>query len=178
MAEIKRLGSIGNIAAVQETLAQANAYKEMLEREAAAKAEVEARHAAEEEAHGAQIGALVEAAYLIASADGRYSSEESERLVERVGALTEHKFGPDALASMAEAARSRVDDEGIAARAAAIAEALPDPDLRRATLLVASTVAWLDGGVGQKEGLALQNLARAFGIGIDELHKIMGKAHG
>lgn len=178
MAEIKRLGSIGNIAAVQQALEQANAYKEMLEREAAAKAEVEAQHAAEEAAHGAQISALVEAAYLVASADGRYSSDESERLIERVGALTEDKFGADALASMAEAARGRVDAEGIAARAASIAEALPDPDLRRATLLVASTIAWLDGGVGQKEGLALQNLARAFGIGIDELHKIMGKAHG
>ncbi|MDI3284409.1 tellurite resistance TerB family protein [Polyangium sp. 15x6] len=177
MAEVKRLGSLGNVAAVQEALAQADAYKEMLEREAAAKAEAEARHAAEEAHVGAQIGALVEAAYLVASADGRYTSSESDRLVERVGALTENKFAADHLAAMASEAQGRAS-EGIDARARAIAELLPDPELRRATLLVASAVAWLDGGVGQKEGLALQSLARAFGFSIDELHKIMGQAHG
>jgi len=177
MAEVKRLQGLGNVAAVQEALAQANAYKEMLEREAAAKAEAEAQHAAEEAHVGAQIGALVEAAYLVASADGRYTSSESEQLVERVGALTEDKFASHQLAAMADEAQSRAS-EGIDARARAIAAILPDPELRRATLLVASAVAWLDGGVGQKEGLALQSLARAFGISIDELHKIMSKAHG
>jgi len=177
MAEVKRAQSLGDVAAVQEALAQANAYKEMLEREAAAKAEAEAQHAAEEAHVGAQIGALVEAAYLVASADGRYTDGESAQLVERVGALTENKFASEQLASMAEDARGR-SSEGIDARARAIAEILPDPELRRATLLVASAVAWLDGGVGQKEGLALQSLARAFGFSIDELHKIMGQAHG
>jgi len=175
MAEVTRLKSIADTAAVQQALAQANAYKEMLEREAAAKADAEAQH----QAHvGAQIGAVVEAAYLVASADGRYTSAESERLVDRVASLTENRFSGDELAAMAEQAKGRCEAEGLDARARAVAELLPDAELRHATLLVASCVAWLDGGVGQKEGLALQSLARAFGISIDELHKIMGKAHG
>jgi tellurite resistance protein len=178
MAEVKRLQSLANVAAVQQALEQANAYKEMLEREAAAKAEADAKHAAEEAAVCTQIGALVEAAYLVASADGRYTSDESERLVERVGALTENKFASDHLASMADEARVRADAEGLEARARSIADTLPDPELRRATLLVASAVGWLDGGVGAKEGLALQALARAFDIPINELHKIMSQAHG
>ncbi len=177
MAEVNRLQSLSNIAAVQATLAQANAYKEMLEREAAAKAEAEAQNAAEEAHVGSQIGALVEAAYLVASADGRYTSTESEQLVERVGALTENKFAAEQIAAMADSASGRAS-EGLDARAQAIAEILPDPELRRATLLVASAVAYLDGGVGTKEGLALQALARAFGFPINELHKIMGQAHG
>jgi tellurite resistance protein len=178
MAEVKRAQRISEVAGVRAALEQAEAYKQMLEREAAAKAEQEAQHAAEEQAIGAQIGALVEAAYIVASADGNYTSTESERLVGRVAALTENKFSDDQLASMANAAASKVSAEGLQARAQAIADALPDAELRRATLLVASAVAWLDGGVGQKEGLALQALARAFGFSIDELHKIMGKAHG
>ncbi len=49
---------------------------------------------------------------------------------------------------------------------------------RWTSLLAASAAAWKDGGVGQKEGLALQAFARAFGIPINELHKIMSEAHG
>ena len=178
MAQVNRAQSIADSPAVQAALAEATAYKEMLEREAAAKEAAAAQNAAEEAQVGAQIGALVEAAYLIASADGRYTSAESERLVERVAALTENKFSGDSIAAMAEQAKERCDAEGLAARASAIAELLPDPELRRATLLVASRVGWLDGGVGQKEGMALQALAHAFGIATPELHKIMAKAHG
>ncbi|UQA55151.1 tellurite resistance TerB family protein [Polyangium aurulentum] len=178
MAEIKRAQRISEVAGVKAALEQAEAYKQMLEREAAAKAEQEAQHAAEEQAIGTQIGALVEAAYIVASADGNYTSTESQRLVGRVGALTEDKFSDAQLEAMANDAAGRVSAEGLQARAQSIASTLSDPELRRATLLVASAVAWLDGGVGQKEGLALQALARAFGFSIDELHKIMSQAHG
>jgi len=175
MAEVHR---IGNVAAVQEALDQVDAYKEMLEREAAMRAEIEARNAAGEAAIQTQIGAFVEAAFLVASADGSYSENEATRLVERVSALTRDKIGADRIAIMAGEAHLRVSEEGRDARFHALAEILPDPELRQAALLVASSVGYLDGGVGQKEGLALQSLARSFGFSIDELHKLMAKAHG
>jgi tellurite resistance protein len=178
MAEVQRLQRISEVASVKAVLDQANAYKEMLEREAAAKAEQDAKNAAEEAAVGGQVAALVEAAYLVASADGNYTNVESERMIGRVSALTDGKFSGDQLSAWANEAAGKLSAEGLKARAQAIASTIPDQELRRATLLVASAVAWLDGGVGTKEGLALQALAGAFGFSIDSLHKIMAEAHG
>lgn len=174
MAEAHELQG-GSISAVAKALQESMAYQQMLEAEKAAKDQAAAQ---EEAVQSARIDALVEAAYIVASADGRYSNEESERLIGRVGALTNNMFVPDSIASMAESARERVSAEGLEARARAIADVIQDPELRESTLLVASSVGWLDGGVGQKEGLALQALARAFDIPIHNLHKIMGQARG
>lgn len=171
MADAQQL----KLSGIQAVLEQATAYKEMLEREAAAKAAVEEQHAAEEQQVGAQIGALVEAAFLVAAADQRYTNEEAQRLVHIVGALTHNKFSEEQLHQMAEAASLKLG-EGLAARAEAVASLLGDEELRHSALLVASAVAYQGGGVGQKEGLALQQLARSFGFSIDQLHKIMGQA--
>ena len=158
-------------------LSESAAYQEMLQREAEAKAQREAHQAAQEGAHNSQIEALVETIYLVATADGRFSGSECEQLSTHVAALTEGRFNSDEIESMRQNAEGRAG-EGLEKRAHAIAECVTDMDLRRSALLAASSVAWQDGGVGQKEGLALQTLARAFGIPINELHKIMSEAHG
>ncbi len=75
-----------------------------------------------------------------------------------------------------QAAASRVQSEGRDGRIRAVASVISDPGLRRATLLAGAGVAWLDRGVGEKEGLTLQALARAFDIPINELHQLMAKA--
>lgn len=162
--------------AVQSALQQSAAYQEMLEREAAMKAEILARHEQEEGRIGAQVEALVEAIYLVAAADGRFSGDECAELSAHVSVLTNDRFSPEDIETIRSNAEGRAS-EGIAARAKAIAECLEDGELRRSALLAASAVAWKDGGVGQKEGIALQTLARAFGVSIDELHKIMSVAH-
>lgn len=158
-------------------LSNAAAYQEMLEREAAMKDEILARQAAEAANNNSQVAALVETVYLVAAADGRFSGAECEELSAHVAALTDGRFSTSEIETMRSAAESRAH-EGLESRAQAIAELLTDMDLRRSALLAASATAWKDGGVGQKEGLALQALARAFGIPINELHKIMSEAHG
>ncbi len=153
------------------------AYQEMLRREAEMRQQMQEQQVMAESGHQSQIEALVETIYLVASADGRFSGAECEELSAHVAALTEGAFTTEQIEEM----RSKVAEnagEGIDARAQAIAECLTDMDLRRSALLAASAAAWQDGGVGQKEGLALQTLARAFGIPINELHKIMSEAHG
>jgi hypothetical protein len=65
---------------------------------------------------------------------------------------------------------------GVKGTAASVAERITDERDRSALLMIASTVAWLGGGVGTKEGLALQALTSAFGLQIKELHEIMGAA--
>lgn len=163
--------------AVQAVVSQSEAFQEMLQREAAMKEQILAQQAMQAAAHNSQIEALVETIYLVASADGRFSGSECEELSAHVAALTDGQFSTDEIETLRQSAESRAG-EGIEARAQAIAECVTDMDLRRSALLAASAVAWQDGGVGQKEGLALQTLARAFGIPTNELHKIMSEAHG
>lgn len=174
MAELKTLehGS-----GAQSLLSQAAAYQEMLQREAAMKEQILAQQAQEAAAHNSQIGALVETIYLVAAADGHFSKEECAELSAHVSALTGGQFSADEIESLRSTAEGFAG-EGIEARARAIAECVQDMDLRRSALLAASAAAWKNGGVGQKEGLALQTLARAFEIPINELHKIMSEAHG
>jgi tellurite resistance protein len=174
MTEVHKLQ---NTEVVQAALAQTAAYQEMLQREAAIKEQILAQQAMEAGNNNSQVGALVEAIYLVATADGRFSGEECAELSAHVAALTDNRFSAEDVETMRHAAEGRAG-EGIEARGHAIAELLSDADLRRSALLAASAVAWQDGGVGTKEGLALQSLARAFGIPINELHKIMSEAHG
>ncbi len=162
---------------VQSMLSNAGAYQEMLQREAAIKEQILAEQAMAASNNTSQVGALVEAIYLVAAADGRFSSEECADLSAHVSALTDDRFSADEIETLRRGAEGRIG-EGIETRARAIAELLSDEELRRSALLAASVIAWKDGGVGQKEGIALQTLARAFGIPINELHKIMSTAHG
>lgn len=168
MAELQKMSGL------KAMLDKVTAYREVLEKEQAAQQAADAEQAQA----SAEMTALVEAACIVAASDGKISGGELERLVARVGELTEGRFSGDALQGIAEIAADRVASEGVPARADAVAASLRDPDLRRAALLVAGAVAWLDGGVGTKEGLALQALARSFGIPIDEMHRILGQAHG
>ncbi len=174
MTEAKKMQ---DTAAVQQMLGQSDAYREMLEREAAMKEEILARHASEEGRIGSQVAAMVETAYLAAAADGRFTDAECAMLSAQVAAMTDNRFSQEEIEQMTNAAREQAG-EGLEARAQAIAGCLEDRDLRRCALLAASAIAWEDGGVGAKEGVALQGLARAFGFSTDELHKIMGEARG
>lgn len=127
-------------------------------------------------AETAKFGALVEAATLVSMADKVVSEAEMRALAKGIGEISGLDVG--AILGLVTSASERIGGEGQGARAAAIAALLTEDELRRGALYVASACAWLGGGVGEKEGLALQALARAFGIPIPELHKIMGKAHG
>lgn len=174
MSEVMKLEDAGGF---RSMLSNASAYQEMLEREAAMKEQILAQQAADAAGNTSQVGALVETIYLVATADGRFSDSECAELSAHVSALTDGRFSADEIESLRENAASHAG-EGIEARAQAIAECLTDMDLRRSALLAASAAAWQEGGVGQKEGLALQTLARAFGIPTHELHKLMSEAHG
>ncbi|MCC6557949.1 MAG: TerB family tellurite resistance protein [Polyangiaceae bacterium] len=175
MAEVQEARGL---AGIQALLEQMQSYKQVLENEQAAQQAVQEEHAREEQEASRELEALVEAAYLVAAADGRVSEAERHRLVERVGRVTGGRFSAAYIEEIMQGAAERVHGEGAAARAEEIAAALPSDELRRAALLVASAVAWLDGGVKEREGLALQALARAFGISTHEMQQILGQAHG
>ena len=58
------------------------------------------------------------------------------------------------------------------ARIDAVASEITDPELRRAAFLVGAGLAWLDRGIGEKEGLALQAISRKFDIPMNAMHTV------
>ncbi|EYF01574.1 TerB family tellurite resistance protein [Chondromyces apiculatus] len=173
MADVKA----EEISGVGGLLQRMKAYQDALAQEQTARA-----HQEEEQAKAAQevattFGALVEAATLVAMADGQFSDAESKRLTDRVVPLTGGRLDATQVGALAQEAAQRIQGEGASARTGAVASTLSDDELRRAALLVAGAVGWTEGGIGQKEGLALQALARAFGISIEDMHKLLAEAH-
>jgi tellurite resistance protein len=120
--------------------------------------------------------AMIEASYLIGLADGEMSQAEADAMTEGMYALT--NISQENVQTLLQVAGARVENEGKEARTSAIGQDITDPDLRRGTFLVAAAVSWKDGGIGVKQGLALQALARAFEIPMNEMHKLLAKAHG
>lgn len=120
--------------------------------------------------------AMVEAAYLIAASDGEVTQEEADTLSDGLYKLTD--MNQETLSTLFEVAAARRENEGQDARIAAIGQDITDPDQRVGTFLVAAAVSWKGGGIGVKKGLALQALSRAFDIPMNEMHKLLGKAHG
>lgn len=122
------------------------------------------------------LAGTIEAAYLIAAADGEVTQEEADTLVEGIYKLTH--ITQETLGTLYGVAAARHANEGQAARITALGSDIPDAEHRRGAFLVAAAVSWKGGGIGVKQGLALQALARAFDIPTSEMHKILAKAHG
>ncbi len=156
---------------VKNTLSEYGGFSEALKTEqeqlaqAAATAEQSKLHAA-----------MVEAAYIIALADGEVSQAEADALTDGMYRLT--NISQENLQTLYGVAEARVQNEGAEARLRAIGEDIQDPEQRRGAFLVAAAVSWKDRGIGVKQGLALQALSRAFDIPMNEMHKLLAKAHG
>jgi len=122
------------------------------------------------------LAGMVEAAYLIAMADGEMTQEEADAMSEGLYKLS--NITTETLTTLFGVAAARHENEGQAARIAALGTDIPDADHRRGAFLVAAAVSWKGGGIGVKQGLALQALARAFEIPTHEMQVLLGKAHG
>lgn len=140
-------------------------------------AAVERAVAPERAAADARKQALFDTVYLVAAADGAVSPQEHAKLAIGLRGLLGDAFDAEGIDDALDMARVLHQERGLAGAAAAVAEVITDSFERNALTLIASTVAWLGGGVGTKEGLALQAIAKAFDIPIKLLHEIMAAAH-
>ena len=160
-----------NLETISGTLAENASFTDAVNAE---KAKLEAEECEAEQA--TLFAGMVEGAYLMAMADGELTQEETDAIADGLYKLTD--ISESALGTLLGVAIARHENEGQAARIAALGDAIPDQDHRRGAFLVASAVSWKGGGIGVKQGLALQALARAFDIPTNEMHKILAKAHG
>ena len=160
-----------NLETISGTLAENASFTDAVNAE---KAKLEAEECEAEQA--TLFAGMVEGAYLMAMADGELTQEETDAIADGLYKLTD--ISESALGTLLGVAIARHENEGQAARIAALGDVIPDQDHRRGAFLVASAVSWKGGGIGVKQGLALQALARAFDIPTNEMHKILAKAHG
>lgn len=131
---------------------------------------------AEEETSQSKLSACIEAATIIASADGSTGADELAHIAERMSDLSDGEIGADAVNAMVRAAATKIEVDGKDAVIASIAERCASAEEREAAFMVAANASWAGGGIGTQEGLALQALARAFGWEISHMHKLLGKA--
>ena len=169
---------------VAQTLKGMDAFKEMV---AAAKAQAEAaKEAVEAEAqqtldeasgkHRQRMSACVDAAYIIASADGSTSVEEVVHIADKLCGLTDGEVDASFVRTLIDEAQAKVERDGRDAVIASIGARCTTPNEREMAFLVAGNVSWTGGGIGTQEGLALQAIARAFGWEISHMHKVLARA--
>ena len=144
--------------------------------EAQQEVDADNEEAAEDARRNTLLSYMIEAVYAVAAADGEVSEDECATLKINFSDATGEAVTPEQLDAFVDDAARLHAEQGVENRIQDTAGYITDPEVRRATLLLASAIAWRDGGVGQKQGLALQRLARAFDIEINELHKLMAKA--
>lgn len=152
-------------AQAQQAIAAADAGVERAANESLDRANVDARKQS-----------VFDSIYLVAAADGAISPAEKAKLVLGIQGLLGEGIDEAVVDDGLEMARVLRDRQGLAGSAQSVADTITDEFERTALLSIASTVAWLGGGVGTKEGLALQALASAFSVPIKVLHQIMATA--
>jgi tellurite resistance protein len=163
-----------SIEAALSGMANELALKEMIaQREMAAQQAAQDQQAAKVERE-IVLGALTESAYIVAAADGKFSDAERGELARGMAAITQSS--EDELVEMVDRVAPAVGEQGPKARFAEIAEVISDGELRDAAYLVACAVAWRDGGIGEKQGLALRGLKDAFGYSEAKHQQLLAKA--
>jgi hypothetical protein len=118
----------------------------------------------------APFQSLCDAAYLVAAVGGEGVPERRARIA---AALAQLHGSEDAakIDDRLESARVFVHEHGAVALSDRLAKSVTDNDARAAILTLASAMAMLGGGDGNKVAVALQAIARAFGTPLADLQK-------
>lgn len=126
-----------------------------------------------DEISAAGLGCLVNCAVAIAAADGETSGEEHQAISRRLHALLGDAETVESLIEQAFMTVVRKDQASIFEEASAML----DGDGREQAFTLACAVAAGERGIGTKEGLALQALAKALQIGYPSAryNELLGK---
>lgn len=147
--------------------------------EAASAGEAPASVRSTERAPKDKLQALFDASYMIAAVGDDGAAEGRARIGAALAALFEEDAASVGVPARLELARAFVKEHGGVTMSEAIARAISEPDERANVLLIVSAFAAMGSGVGPKESIALQAIARAFGIPLTDLQKLLsvGKGH-
>ncbi|MCS6902212.1 MAG: tellurite resistance TerB family protein [Myxococcales bacterium] len=117
--------------------------------------------------------ALLEAAFLVAAADGELTREEIGELADLIAQMTGQMVSPRELADSLIAYSEQLEQTGRAARIEALASACTDVGERRQILGFAALVALCDQEIAPAELFVLHSLGRAFRLHVLEVNDIV-----
>ncbi len=121
------------------------------------------------------FSALVEGAFLVASADELLSEEETDALAETIAFVAGERLPADDFSAMLTSFAEVRSDDGEAGRIRTLADAIPDEAARREVLRFAVLVALCDGELSGREHDTLLALGGAFGFDPEAVDATIGR---
>jgi methylmalonyl-CoA mutase N-terminal domain/subunit len=140
----------------------------------------------EERTLAAQTEACIECMYLMAAADGEVADQERMQLSASVRAMLEpFEVGGSAelglpllkLNEQLDRFAKHLASEGLEPRIASVAGRLGTPEARCLAFCLAAAVAFVDDFVAAGEATAIDDFARALGLGSDESQYLLREVH-
>lgn len=120
--------------------------------------------------------AVVEAAYLVANADGEFDDAERAAFQHVVISACEGIVAEGQVRALIADLEDQVAEDGADKRVEMVARTANKPEHAEEVLRVAALLAHVSGGVSDVERQMLDKLVAAFGLGQDALEKALGEA--
>jgi tellurite resistance protein len=120
-----------------------------------------------------ETAALVEAAFLMAAADGRFGNAEQDEFAEALQFLSAGKLTLEQIDGILDELIDALRTDGWDARIASVASQLASPESRRNAYRMAAGISFSDGTIQDEEQRLFGLLADAFEIPTDEASTIL-----
>jgi tellurite resistance protein len=122
------------------------------------------------------LSAMVEAAYLVACADGAPSDEQRRDIAFGLQSLCDGKLNAQEIDLGIDRVLQAVHSEGASKLLHEIAALVSETALREAVFLVACAAAWGEAGMSERKSLAISALGHAFGFSEGKLQSLLARA--
>jgi tellurite resistance protein len=119
---------------------------------------------------------IVEAAYLVATADGVFDEAERKAFRDVVLEACRGAVGPDQLEALLADLADQVHEDGVDVRIQMVARGVTRPEHQREVLRIAALLAHVSGNVSEVERDVVVKLAAAFHIPNDVIEAVLNEA--
>lgn len=120
--------------------------------------------------------AVVEAAFLVANADGEFDEAERETFVKVVHESCANTVQAQDVHALVADLADLLDEDGVDRRVEMVASVVQAPEHKLEVLRIAALMAWVSGGVDDTERTVIEKLAGHFGLSADEVESTFEQA--
>jgi tellurite resistance protein len=120
--------------------------------------------------------AVVEAAFLVANADGVFDDAERHTFEQVVAEACQNTVQPASLHALVSDLLEQFDEDGLDRRLQMVASVVHSHEHKNEVMRIAALMAHISGGVHDSERRVLDKLAEAFGLGADAVGECLEQA--